>query len=224
MGAVKSWEEDDVNPGEARPSSGAATLFATSLLVLSLLTLSACMTVPKGRGDYDAGYVERGVASWYGGYFHGRPTASGTIYDQFRMTAAHRLLPLGSMVRVTNAQNGREVMAVINDRGPFIRGRVIDLSYAVAQQLGVVKQGTIPVLIEVVLMGNRGAMPPFVRMTEMEQGDGVTVGWYVLWVAQSEDPRDGDAWISEVGNLVRPAARGSRDVLRAPPRSRKSRV
>jgi len=128
------------------------------------------------------------------------------------------------MVRVTNAQNGREVRVVINDRGPFIRGRVIDLSYAVAQQLGVVKQGTIPVLIEVVLMGNRGAMPPFVRMTEMEQGDGVTVGWYVLWVAPSEDPRDGDAWISEVGNLVRPAARGSRDVLRAPPRSRKSRV
>ena len=61
------------------------------ILLVSIFTLPACMTVPKGVGDYDAGYVEQGIASWYGGYFHGRPTANGEIYDQFQLTAAHRL-------------------------------------------------------------------------------------------------------------------------------------
>src|SRR5207245_2640251 len=99
----------------------------------SLMTLPACVTVPTGLADYDAGHRQQGYASWYGGYFHGRQTASGATYDQFKMTAAHRLLPFGSVVRVTNARNGRQVKVVINDRGPFIRGRVIDLSYAAAK-------------------------------------------------------------------------------------------
>lgn len=125
--------------------------------MVSILALPACMTVPKGVGDYDAGYVEQGIASWYGSDFHGRPTASGTIYDQFKLTAAHRLLPLGSVVRVTNAENGREVEVVINDRGPFIKGRIIDLSYAAAEQLGGVNPGTLPVVVEVIQMGTRGS-------------------------------------------------------------------
>ena len=193
---------------------------ATSLLALSMLTLPACMTVPKGLGGYDAGYVERGIASWYGGYFHGRPTASGAIYDQFKMTAAHRRLPLGSVARVTNAENGREVEVVINDRGPFIRGRIIDLSYAAAERLGSVERGTVPVLIEVVQMGSRGVRSPFVRMAGLEQGNGFAVGWRALWGAQSRDPRDGDIWLSEVESLAGQATRGPVNVFRYPRRSR----
>jgi rare lipoprotein A (peptidoglycan hydrolase) len=216
---------NDVNQGEeALPRGGTAVLVLKSLLVLSMVTLPACMTVPKGRGNYDAGYAERGYASWYGGYFHGRPTASGAIYDQFGMTAAHRLLPLGSVVRVTNPKNGREVRVVINDRGPFIRGRIIDLSYGAAKQLGAVKFGTLPVLIEVVQMGSRSATSSLVRMTGLDQEDGLTAGRRALQVIQSRDPRDDDAWLSEVEGLARRTARGPRDVLRAPPRSRKSRV
>jgi len=188
-------------------------LLAKSLLVLLMMTLSACLTVPKGRGDYDAGYVERGIASWYGGYFHGRPTTSGEIYDQFKMTAAHRLLPLRSVVRVTNTRNGQEAVVVINDRGPFIRGRVIDLSYAAAKQLGTVKPGIHPVLIEVVQMGRRGATAPFVRMTGLEQGDGFAVGQRTLWVTPSGDLRGGNSWLSTVENPAGQVTRGPLDML-----------
>lgn len=212
---------NDVNEGVTLPRSGTAVLVLKSLLVLSIMTLPACITVPKGRGNYDAGYMERGYASWYGGYFHGRPTASGAIYDQFGMTAAHRLLPLRSVVRVTNPENGREVIVVINDRGPFIRGRVIDLSYGAAKQLGAVKSGTLPVLIEVIQMGSRSATSSLLRMTGLDREDDLAAGGRALQVMQSRDPRD-DAWLSEVEGLARRAARGPRDVLRALPRTRKS--
>src|SRR5439155_22185188 len=117
---------------------------AKSLLLASVLTLPACMTIPKGLGDYDACFKERGVASWYGGSFHGRPTVNGEINDQFKMTAAHRLLPLGSVARVTNPKNGREVELLINDPGPLIRGRRIDLPYAAEEHVGTVYPGTLP--------------------------------------------------------------------------------
>ena len=78
-----------------------------------------------------------GIASWYGGKFHGRKTASGERYNQNALTAAHRSLPFGTRVRVTNASNGNAVVVRINDRGPFIRGRVIDLSRAAANQIGI---------------------------------------------------------------------------------------
>jgi len=128
---------------------------AKGLLLAMVLTIPACMTIPKGLGDYDAGFKELGMASWYGGSFHGRLTANGQVYDQFKMTAAHRLLPLGSVVRVTNPENGREVEVFINDRGPFIRGRIIDLSYAAAEHLGAVYPGTLPVVVQVLRMGKR---------------------------------------------------------------------
>ncbi len=80
---------------------------------------------------------EEGVASWYGRKFHGRRTANGEVYDMHAMTAAHRTLPLPSFARVTNPANGRSVVVRINDRGPFIKGRIVDLSYAAAQKLGV---------------------------------------------------------------------------------------
>lgn len=88
------------------------------------------------------GYRERGVASWYGKKFHGRRTASGERYDMFTMTAAHRTLPLPSYVRITNLKNHRSVVVKVNDRGPFLDNRLIDLSYAAAYKLDIVRKGT----------------------------------------------------------------------------------
>jgi rare lipoprotein A len=95
------------------------------------------------------GAVELGTASWYGPGFHGNRTSSGEIYDQYDLTAAHQTLPLGTRVAVTNLLNGREVEVRVNDRGPFVKGRSIDLSYAAARLLGAIGPGTIPVRIEV---------------------------------------------------------------------------
>ena len=92
--------------------------------------------------DTSAGYREEGIASWYGGYFHGRRTSSGDIYDMYQMTAAHKSLPLPTYVRVTNLDNGRSVVLRVNDRGPFVEDRIIDLSYAAATRLGMAAQGT----------------------------------------------------------------------------------
>lgn len=95
-----------------------------------------------------AGYVEEGLASWYGKDFHGKRTSNGEVYDMYGQTAAHKTLPMGVHVRVTNQANGRQLVVRINDRGPFVAGRIIDLSYTAAQQLGVVGPGTAPVRIE----------------------------------------------------------------------------
>jgi rare lipoprotein A len=100
------------------------------------------------------GYVEEGVASWYGEEFHGRKTSNGEIYDMHAATAAHKTLPMNVYVRVTNRANGRQSVVRINDRGPFVRGRIIDLSYAAARELGVVGPGTAPVRIEALGYGD----------------------------------------------------------------------
>jgi rare lipoprotein A len=94
-----------------------------------------------------------GTASWYGAQHHGRRTASGERFDKNGMTAAHRSLPFGTKVRVTNRRNGSSVVVRINDRGPFTRGRIIDVSRSAAQALGMVKSGTAPVVVEVVGRG-----------------------------------------------------------------------
>lgn len=92
----------------------------------------------------DVSYAERGLASWYGKKFHGRPTASGEVYNMYAMTAAHPTLPIPSYARVRNPANGREVVVRVNDRGPFHKGRVIDLSYTAALKLDVLR-GVAPV-------------------------------------------------------------------------------
>lgn len=97
--------------------------------------------------------VEVGLASWYGKDFHGRKTASGEVYDMYQLTAAHKVLPLGTNVMVTHLNNGRSVMVVINDRGPFVKGRIIDLSYAAAQTLEMVAEGVARVRVEVLGKG-----------------------------------------------------------------------
>ena len=94
------------------------------------------------------GYVEEGIASWYGKDFHGKYTSNGEIYDMYAMTAAHKTLPLGVTVRVTNKANGRQTVVRVNDRGPFVKGRIIDLSFSAAKELEVVGPGTAPVRIE----------------------------------------------------------------------------
>jgi len=95
-------------------------------------------------------YNETGFASWYGTKFHGNLTSSGEPYDMYKMTAAHKSLPLPSYVSVKNLENDKQVIVKVNDRGPFVDGRIIDLSYAAAQKLGIVRNGTAEVSIEVI--------------------------------------------------------------------------
>jgi len=96
------------------------------------------------------GYSEKGIASWYGDDFHGHASANGECYNMYAYTAAHKTLPLPTIVRVTNLENHRSVVVKVNDRGPFVRGRIIDLSYAAAHALGMIRHGTAPVLVEAI--------------------------------------------------------------------------
>lgn len=102
--------------------------------------------------DWSYGYDERGTASWYGEQFHGRPTSSGELFDMNQLSAAHRTLPLPTYVRVTNLANGQSVILRVNDRGPFsdTNNRIIDVSYAAAIRLGMVRTGTANVRVEAV--------------------------------------------------------------------------
>ena len=97
-----------------------------------------------------------GIASWYGKDFHGNETSCGERYDMNKLTAAHKTLPMNTMVRVTNKNNQKSLVVRINDRGPFVRGRIIDLSYAAAKKLDVVEFGTAPVIVEVLGFNNKG--------------------------------------------------------------------
>ncbi len=99
------------------------------------------------------GYSERGVASWYGPTFHGGSTSSGEPYDMYGMTAAHKTLPLPSYVRVTNLKNGRSVVVRVNDRGPFVANRLIDLSYTAAAKLDMLREGTTLVELKALIPG-----------------------------------------------------------------------
>jgi rare lipoprotein A len=130
-----------------------------ALLVAGLGAVAACASHPPARsvshGPPAPGWTEEGVASWYGGRdgFEGKPTASGEIYDSSLLTAAHRELPLGTVVDVTNLDNERTVRVRINDRGPFVFGRVIDLSRAAAGKIGLIGPGTGSVRVTVVTPG-----------------------------------------------------------------------
>lgn len=129
-------------------------------LALALIT-TGCATT--GGADKDKrGYTERGLASWYGPGFHGQRAANGEIYDMNQLTAAHRTLPFDTVVQVRNRDNGRRVEVRITDRGPFIKGRIIDLSHAAAKQLDMLGPGVAPVEIRVVSGGpTRGRASDF---------------------------------------------------------------
>ena len=105
---------------------------------------------PAGASSDRVGFEQIGVASWYGARYHGRSTASGERFDMNALTAAHRTLPFGTRVRVTNLGNGRSVVVRINDRGPFVTGRIIDVSRSAAERLGFTRQGVARVEVRVV--------------------------------------------------------------------------
>jgi rare lipoprotein A len=115
------------------------------IALAALLGLQGCGLGGRAGDARRPGWTQRGYASWYGPKFHGRRTANGEVYDMHAMTAAHRDLPFGTLVEVHNLDNGRRVEVRINDRGPFVRGRVIDLSRAAAQALDMIGPGTAPV-------------------------------------------------------------------------------
>jgi rare lipoprotein A len=148
------------------------------LVSLALLGLSACSSrVPDTVGVYKVGnpyqiagrwyhpvfdesYDQTGIASWYGDPFHGRATANGEFFDKARMTAAHPTLPLPSMVRVTNLSNRRSTVLRVNDRGPFIDDRIIDVSQAAARELGFERHGLAPVRVEFLHLAHARGEPP----------------------------------------------------------------
>ena len=119
----------------------------TSLFVFFVLLwfVGGCTTI-RYR---EPASVQKGMASWYGEDFHGKATSSREIYNMYDMTAAHRTLPFGTYVEVTNLKNGRSATVMINDRGPFVKGRIIDLSYAAARVLDMLETGVVPVRIDI---------------------------------------------------------------------------
>lgn len=131
-------------------------------LLWILAAVAGCsLTRSKPPIEATRGATQEGVASWYGPGFHGNKTSSGEVYDQFDLTAAHRTLPLGTRVAVTHLATGKTVEVRINDRGPFVDDRVIDLSYAAARQLGLVGPGTGRVRLQV--LGGASADLPVAR-------------------------------------------------------------
>lgn len=125
-------------------------IFTTLALMISAgCTSTSAVGNSKAKGHAQS-HALNGKASWYGDKFHGKLTASGETYDLNALTAAHKTLPFGTIVRVTNTANNKSVNVKINDRGPFVRGRVIDLSRKAFAKIGNVGQGTIPVRIDIV--------------------------------------------------------------------------
>lgn len=122
-------------------------LLAAALALLLVAGCGGARSAPAA--PVEPGWTESGVASWYGPGFHGRPTASGEIYDMEAMTAAHPSLPLGTRIRVTVASTGRNAVLRVNDRGPFTGGRILDVSRAAARNLGFLEAGTARVQVRV---------------------------------------------------------------------------
>ena len=129
-------------------------------MLLLVVVIGACASrAPTSRAGVGSGFSpgrapprgvqQRGKASFYAKRFHGRKTASGERFDMYAMTCAHRTLPFGTRVRVARVDDGRSIVVRVNDRGPYSRGRIIDLSYAGAQALGMVREGVIPVILTV---------------------------------------------------------------------------
>lgn len=132
-----------------------ATAIRALAVACALVVIAACgggerrKPPPKKVAITTPSNVEHGKASWYGGKWHGGPTASGERYDKRSMTAAHKRLKFGTRVRVTNLRNGKSVVVRINNRGPYIKGRIIDLSEAAAEKLDMIDAGVVPVKLEI---------------------------------------------------------------------------
>jgi len=150
-----------------------------TLASLGCLAINACSALPKGEASLDVGLKDRGIASWYGPDFDGWATANGEIYDMYAMTAAHRTLPLGSLVKVTNVKNGKQTRVRINDRGPYINGRILDLSYGAAAVLEMTNDGVGPVQVEVVAPSG---------LAQIAEGWSERMGWETAGLEQPVSP------------------------------------
>lgn len=146
--------------GSARGRYSRRVRGGVAVVAAAALALGGCgFFRPKPEPvSAEPGATQTGVASWYGPGFHGRRTANGEIYNQYDLTAAHQTLPHGTRLRVTNLSNGRIVLVRINDRGPFVDDRIIDLSYTAAQSIGMIGPGTAPVRIEVLSTAEAAGM------------------------------------------------------------------
>ena len=174
-------------------------------IILVIFVLGSCSTssrqkVPEGRTEpYKVfgkryyplisahGFEQTGTASWYGKKFHGRKTSTGEIYNMYAKTAAHKTLPFGTTVSVKNLENGKETLVRVNDRGPFVKGRVIDLSYKGAEDIGILEKGTAYVKIKAlgkekkVVDGGRVTVR-YEQPASYEIGDfTVQVGSFLVW-------------------------------------------
>ena len=156
-------------------------------------------------------YRERGMASWYGRKFHGQKTSIGEVYDMFAMTAAHPTLPLPSFARVTNTATGRSVVVRVNDRGPFLHGRVIDLSYAAAHRIGIAQNGSGEVEVESILPGAPSPvarpLPPVetaaaapVAAVVAETAPPPVPGGFVVQLGAFANFANAQAFVAHVGN------------------------
>ena len=125
-------------------------VFKGFLCVLIFFPILACSSVPGKRDSNWVGYTESGKASYYAMKFQSRKTASGELYDKTKMTAAHKKLPFGTIVKVTNKKNSKSVIVKINDRGPFVKGRIVDLSGSAFSSIANLDAGVIEVKIEVI--------------------------------------------------------------------------
>ena len=146
------------------PGSLLSPILAIFWFVALLTGCSSPAPKPVYFPGYPIGYVERGTASWYGPGFHGNKTANGERFDMHKLTAAHRTLPLGSIALVRSSTTGKQVTVRINDRGPFAKGRVLDLSYAGARTLGIVGNGTDQIELRVIGYQGRTADMGFLRV------------------------------------------------------------
>lgn len=135
------------------------------------------------------GYSEKGVASWYGGKFHGRRTSNGEVYDMYSMTAAHKTLPMNTMLLIKNLDNGKQTVVRINDRGPFVQGRIVDLSYKAANEIGIADKGV--ARVQAIALGeqagnvsvNTFGKPPSLEYEDLSAGE-----FYVQIGAFTERP------------------------------------
>jgi len=150
--------------------------------------------------DDHRGYQQRGQASWYGTKFHGRRTSSGEPYDMYAMTAAHKTLPIPSYVEVTNLDNGRKAILRVNDRGPFIDGRIIDLSYVAAKKLGVYNTGTARVNVRAIDLRKPATTRP---ATGQSGATGKTAGdLFYLQVGAFDERANAELMLSRLVSLT----------------------
>lgn len=199
-------------------------IFCHVIALISLLTSIGCALPPTkpptdknvpppysvaGKVYYPlcnaAGYVERGIASWYGEKFHGRKTSNGEIYNMHAKTAAHRILPFGTYVQVTNLTNGKKTTLRINDRGPFVKNRIIDLSRTGAQEIDLIGPGTAPVEIKVVALDKKQNQK-FVPQETATTNFLYWTGNFTIQVGAFEDLKNATRLQETVSQYVKPVS------------------